>query len=1513
MIVSLLNKSTITSITLPEKVRGKFQIPAENGTYIDVEGINEKWFLKSNKKVKILDKDKEVVSECELTDLSVHNLKIKNSTEKNFIFAEPSTDDRAELKKYLVVSDAVINIGRNNDNQIVIKNDYVSGVHTQLVFKNNQWALQDKNSSNGTYVNGKRVESCNLQIGDVIYIMGVLIVIGSRMIAINNPDNKVAIGTPKLKPFVPQDYEELEEFDFEDVEDQIFYRSPRFKRDIETAVFKIDTPPNKDTSDEIPIMMTIGPAITMGMASAVSGIASVATGGGAIGLVTSGCMVLGMVLWPLLTKKHEKKRRKEKEAKRQEKYTEYLERIKNSFIEETEKQRQILTENNISIAECEKRIVNVSRNLWERSYSHNDFLKLRIGVGSVPLDVDLQYPEKKFEIEQDDLEESLFEFCEAPHNIDNVPITLSFFENNISGVIGNRKEALLFANGLILQLATMYSYDEVKLVFMYDEKDFEQLEYTKWLPHVWNDDRSFRFLAKSIDDVKDVSSYLVSEFESRKHKSGEESEDINPYYVIFAFSKDIATRADILKQIYASKENLRFSVITFFDELKNLPKECTNVIELNDNKGRVNDIDDITGTPKPFIPDIYVNKNLNELSVMLSNVHLDLGEGSFKLPQMITFLEMFDVGKIEHLNILTRWKENDPTKTLEAQIGIDTIGDPFMLDLHEKHHGPHGLVAGMTGSGKSEFIMTYILSLAINYHPYEVAFVLIDYKGGGMAKAFENLPHTAGIITNLDGSAINRSLISIQSELRRRQAIFAKASKESGISNIDIYKYQKMYREGTVTEPLQHLFVISDEFAELKTQQPEFMTQLVSAARIGRSLGVHLILATQKPSGVVDDQIWSNSKFKACLKVQDRADSMDMLKRPEAAELQDTGRFYLQVGYNELFKLGQSAWSGAPYIPTDKADVQLDDSIDIIDNIGRVVKSAKIDRRKKISNPKKQIDAITEYLYEVAVQENIKVRPLWLEPIPAMILADQIKEKYSVKKDNNVIAPIVGEYDDPMNQSQNALTLPLTENGNAIVYGMAGSGKTTFLTTMIYSLLSTYTPDEVNLYILDFSSETLTAFSKAPHVGDVVLSHEQEKVVNLIKLLLGQVQKRKKLFADYGGDIIPYNKTSGKTVPSIVVVVNNYAAFSEMYDDYEGEIQNLTREGTKYGIYFVITATSSNGVRFRLLQNFNQMYVLQLTDETDFSAILGRTEGLLPAKLKGRGLCKLDEIYEFQTAHAYDSDNIFADIKDFSIALNEQYKNQKARSIPVLPEKVDLEFIKPYTSKGSLSVPIGVETATLEVSYLDLSKSYISFTQCETDEIGDFMSSLTKVVCDYCGFETRVFNIDRIIDTDSNATVFNTNKEQISQVEVLFDIVLERHNALKEAEQNDSSAPEFDPLVYIITSVSGLNQMLNEEQKEKFSLALEKGSTDLNIRIIIAERSKNISSLNFELWYKNNVNSSSGIWIGNGIGDQYNIKVNKITAEMSADISNEFGFNVKGGKAAMVKFITLNGGDEIHG
>lgn len=267
--------------------------------------------------------------------------------------------------------------------------------------------------------------------------------------------------------------------------------------------------------------------------------------------------------------------------------------------------------------------------------------------------------------------------------------------------------------------------------------------------------------------------------------------------------------------------------------------------------------------PQLFELDAYDEEHYAASMKELANTSLMTIAGSYSLPKTFTFLEMFGVGKVEHLNLLKRWADSDPTRSLAAPIGVGTDGELFMLDLHEKRQGPHGLVAGMTGSGKSEFIITYILSMAVNFSPDEVAFLLIDYKGGGLADAFDkknsdgstlHLPHLVGTITNLDGAAVSRSMISIESELERRQRIFKEAKVRCNEGTMDIYDYQQLYRAHRVEEPLPHLFIISDEFAELKSQQPEFMDKLISTARIGRSLGVHLILATQKPS------VWSTTK-----------------------------------------------------------------------------------------------------------------------------------------------------------------------------------------------------------------------------------------------------------------------------------------------------------------------------------------------------------------------------------------------------------------------------------------------------------------------------------------------------------------------------------------------------------------------------------------------------------------------------------------------------------------------------
>ena len=815
MIVTTISENHINSISLPDKIKGQFwlfeALEFDNECLVSVEGVNDKWIMKSNRQVKIIDKYNNEIKNAHIIPQNIYILE-KVNRKKIVVLTESITNDRQIFTKYLVKDNTDLTIGRTEQNDVYYNNKVVSSRHAILSYRGGRWFIQDTNSTNGTFVNNTRVTKKELRIGDTVFIMGLRIVVGKSIIALNNPDGHVYV-SPKLKKFVKQKVVSSEdEVEYELVEKEYFYRSPRFKRDIETATFKIDSPPTSPISEEMPWMLVMGSSFAMGMMSLVTLTSAIATTN-ITSMFMGGSMLLGTVLLPTITKKYEKNRRHKKEELRQKKYREYLDKIIVQINETCQLQEEILNENHVTIQNCENRIRYRQRNLWERAIGQNDFLRVRVGNGEGVLDAKISYTERKFTLDDDNLQEELFTLCEKEKLLHNIPVTYSLFDNYVSGVIGERSKVVDFAKGLIIQLAALYSYDDVKFVFLFDKSEEDRFDFVKWLPHVWDDDKKFRFIATNTNEVKEVSAYFEHIIENRDKVNDVDFEDVKPYYIFFTMSKNLGTRSEMMKMLLAKKKNIYMSVITFYEELRSLPKECSMVVELGEVSGKLFDKNDISGKNTEFVPDIFLSQDPLELSVTLANTPLDTTESNFQLPGMITFLELFDVGNVEHLNVLTRWKENDPTKSLQAAVGVDTYGEIFLLDLHEKFHGPHGLVAGMTGSGKSEFIITYILSLAVNYHPYEVAFILIDYKGGGMAKSFENLPHTAGIITNLDGSAIKRSLVSIESELKRRQAIFAETSKQVGVSNIDIYKYQKLYRDGTVNEPLQHLFIISDEFA----------------------------------------------------------------------------------------------------------------------------------------------------------------------------------------------------------------------------------------------------------------------------------------------------------------------------------------------------------------------------------------------------------------------------------------------------------------------------------------------------------------------------------------------------------------------------------------------------------------------------------------------------------------------------------------------------------------------------
>jgi S-DNA-T family DNA segregation ATPase FtsK/SpoIIIE len=1514
MKLTLLSELEYTNLTLPPKKAGRYFIRGknENGKLIDIiaveaeKNVTIEWIIKSNKRFSLIDNEGNAVQSVVIEASQL--LKIQ-SADKNTVYtllSESVTDDRNKYTGYSFTQKQFkLTVGRGENSDIQFDNRFVSNAHAEIEVLENGIMIRDLDSTNNTYVNGKAISDKLLSVGDLIYILGLQIIIGNGFLFLNNPDGKVTVKSENLSLLEIPAFNKTDDEDYKDEPADYYFRAPRFKYDVKTFELKVDPPPDNQDKDEVPLLMLVGPSITMGMASVASGGFAVTSAiergdiSSAIpSIVMCTSMLLGTLMWPLITKSYQKRIKKRKEALRQKKYTEYLEELKKILEKEISRQEIVLRDNDVNTATLVSRVLKRMPDIWERTPKHSDFLSLRLGDGDLPLNANIQYSERRFTLEQDNLTEMMYKFGEAKRTLKNVPICLPLRERFVSGIFTDKKTLIETTKKLVLQITVLHSYDEVKLCFIYGENDEEAMSFARFLPHTLNNEKTLRYVATNSDEIKELSSALDPIIEYRKDLPDSKLEDESPYYVIICLEKELSVKTECVKRILEHKTQIKFSVLAMFERLADLPKESSAVVSMQNNgNGKLTLIDDVSDEPIAFSAD-RGKVDTSAVTKVLANTFIDKNGTNFTLPKRFTFFEMLDIGFAEHLNLTENWRANDPTQSLAAAIGVDRYGETFKLDLHERAHGPHGLIAGMTGSGKSEFIISYILSMAVNFHPYEVAFILIDYKGGGMAKSFENIPHTAGVITNLDGNGIKRSLSSMRSELHRRERIFAETSKSNNISNIDIYKYQKLYREGKVTEPLPHLIIISDEFAELKKEQPDFMTELTSTARVGRSLGVHLILATQKPGGVVDDQIRSNSRFRISLKVQYTGDSMEMLGRPDAASLTDTGRFYLLVGYNELFETGQSAWAGAPYYPSAKTIKDRGDAVSVISAGGRVIAEANTNRFAHLKDPKKQLDVITSYIEKVSQNEGIKRFKMWLDPIPAKVFTDELCDKYKTETARFSLAPVVGEYDDPAHQKQGVLRVPITDDGNVIVYGSAGSGKEMFIEAMCYSLLGDHSPDEVNLYILDFGAETLTAFSEAPNVGDVILSFETEKIDNLFKLLEGKINTRKKLLSEFGGSLFEYNAVSENPQPNIVVIINNFAAFIELFENKAAELGYLTREGTKYGIYFVLSCTGINNVRFSLLQNFKRMYCLQLNNTDDYTTVVGKTEGLLPEKFKGRGMFResRDCLYEFQTAHITRAPQKTAFIRNFAKKLAQKYNgNKTAVKIPVLPEKVTADILEKHVRKGTVNcVPIGIEKLTLDVSYYDFTENVISLVMSQNSEYGPFLDGLEQFISEKCGVKTFVLS----------------NAETVSDI---FNLVLKRNNSYKDSKER----PVFEPVAVIIKSISALRKTLestaptgekaadDDTPQNRLRLALEKCRREYGVYFIIGESVNALTAFTAEGWYKEHVNPQSGIWVGSGISSQYRLSVSKKPPGFSSEQSPKFGFAVRDGEAVLVKLLDV--------
>lgn len=525
MIVTLIETYRIFNMTLPDKVKGRFWITdvdsfGNDRKLISVEADEESWVLKGSDSAVICDTHNRIADNTVLEDNVFYNVRILEENEEGYVYAQPDDIGRQTFDKYVFRDNAELTIGRDSDNTVCINNRYVSSHHAVIKYMDGVWTIEDKNSTNGTFVNNRRTSLQELRPGDVLFIVGFKLIIGSNYIAFNNPGNTVKWDNNILQNMKPQEFDGVGKTKTTEIRPQFFYRAPRFKRDISTLKFKVDMPPAKEAQNNMPMAMIMGPSITMGMASMSSGAFSVInainSGGNVMSVIPTAAMsvsmLLGMVMWPIITKKHEKKESQRCEAERQKLYKEYLFSLRDTIRREIENQEQILRENNISIDEASDRIINRLGNLWERNINQDDFLSISLGNGNIQMCEEIQFPDRKFSVNKDNLINDMFALANEPRELKSVPVVHSFKNNKVTGIIGeNERKVKDFVMSLIIKIAALHSYDELKLVFILSEKDDDIVNVVKWFPHTWDDEHVKRYIATNLREAKEISSELEQE------------------------------------------------------------------------------------------------------------------------------------------------------------------------------------------------------------------------------------------------------------------------------------------------------------------------------------------------------------------------------------------------------------------------------------------------------------------------------------------------------------------------------------------------------------------------------------------------------------------------------------------------------------------------------------------------------------------------------------------------------------------------------------------------------------------------------------------------------------------------------------------------------------------------------------------------------------------------------------------------------------------------------------------
>ncbi len=996
--------------------------------------------------------------------------------------------------------------------------------------------------------------------------------------------------------------------------------------------------------------------------------------------------------------------------------------------------------------------------LWERRLGDADFLSLRIGTGKAPLcrPVRLELGTNIYVDYNADVLHKAQSLESTYRQIENQPIVLPLQSVGTLSISGKRSMTRGLARSLISQIVTNQAPDDVRVLAFFPKDAQSEWSWMKWLPHTRRLRRMkmsqptspeiLNMLADSVDDLRFILEQQVVPELERRRKLGEDNDEKNrlvtakPHFIILI--DGFSPHAPIA-QIPLIDELLRqtASGVTFICLVENRrhdPSSLQARIEISES-GELAFEEAIAGGrhSKGIRPDSADVKSCEKLARQMAPLKLSEKGMQGDLSQDIRLLELLNIRSAEQVNIDTVWKARSLQNRLRVPIGLAGSGEPLIIDLKESADGgmgPHGIVIGATGSGKSELLRTLVTSLAVTHPPDILSFVLVDFKGGASFADLSKLPHVAGMVTNLEGadSLIARFFASLSGELERRQRLLREAG------NLDNVKQYQIKRQATPTmEPLPYLIIIVDEFGELLSSRPEFLELFMAIGRIGRSIGMHLLFSTQRLEEGKLKGLDSYLRYRICLRTFSAAESKVMLNTPDAFYLPafpGVGYFKVDTSIYEMFK---TALISNPFIPQ---NAQLTDEAPPLREytaLGRVQPFQVLSTRVKEKVPE-QVTAPQERTTDMSVvidrlvsdtqaQMLPQTHQVWLSPLPANLPLDNVLDMLHARSLNGSAWPEsppfgplripVGLLDRPADQAQEPYMLDFSgAGGHLALVGAPQSGKSTLLRTIVTAFLATHSPDMVHIYAIDLGGGLLGVFEQAPHVGAICGRSEREKILRTLSQMRSIIAERIEVFRKRGIEnigIYRERRAAGEladvSLPDVFLIIDDLGQLTRDFESAEADLIDMVATGLTYGVHVIVATNRWPEVRPKLKDNIGTRLELKLNDPTD-SDFGKAVASSLPPGVPGRGLNQQKLQYQIALPIVVDTAapppaNIQVALESFIYRTRTAWQREGAPKVLMLPSRVLHADLPPPAAGDPPGVPLGLEETRLKPWYVDLVSS----------------------------------------------------------------------------------------------------------------------------------------------------------------------------------------------------------------